>query len=80
MRIKKYKRNGSNKLKFSQLDEISKKVDTIIFDLGLSSIQLNNYEEVFLKSKDKLDMTMGLTDISAEDVINNLVKTLKLIN
>ena len=70
------------KLKFSQLDEIlKKKVDTIIFDLGLSSIQLNNYERGFsFKSKDKLDMTMGLTDISAEDVINNLnEKQLKLI-
>ena len=45
----------------------------IIFDLGLSSIQLNNLQRGFsFKSKDKLDMTMGLTDISAEDAINQL--------
>ena len=33
-------------LKFSQIDQILKNnVDTIIFDLGLSSIQLNNLKE-----------------------------------
>ena len=69
-------------LKFSQLDTILKNnVDTIIFDLGLSSIQLNNLKRGFsFKSKDKLDMTMGLADISAEEVINNFSeKRLKLI-
>ena len=64
-------------LKFSQLDTIlNKDVDTIIFDLGLSSIQLNNLERGFsFKSKDKLDMTMGLSDRSAQDVINNYSET-----
>ncbi len=69
-------------LKFSQIDQILKKnVDTIIFDLGLSSIQLNNLKRGFsFKSKDKLDMTMGISDLSAQDAINNLSeKDLKLI-
>ena len=61
------------KLKFSQLDTVLKKnVDTIIFDLGLSSIQLNNLERGFsFNSKEKLDMSMGLSNTSAEEVINN---------
>ena len=56
-------------------------MDTIIFDLGLSSIQLNNLKRGFsFKSKDKLDMAMGLTDFSAQEVVNNLSETqLKLI-
>ena len=69
-------------LKFSQIDKILKNnVDTIIFDLGLSSIQLNNLKRGFsFKSKEKLDMTMGLSNISAQEVINNLSeKKLKLI-
>ena len=70
------------KLKFSQIDKIlTKDFDTIVFDLGLSSIQLNNLKRGFsFKSKDSLDMTMGLSDISAQDVINNLSEEkLKLI-
>ena len=35
----------------------------------MSSIQLNNLQRGFsFKSKDKLDMSMGLTDISVEEV------------
>ncbi len=69
-------------LKFSQINQILKSnVDTIIFDLGLSSIQLNNLKRGFsFKSKDKLDMTMGISDLSAQDAINNLSEIdLKLI-
>ena len=69
-------------LKFSQIDQILKNnVDTIIFDLGLSSIQLNNLKRGFsFKSKDKLDMTMGISDLSSQDAINNLSEIdLKLI-
>ena len=57
------------------------KVDAIVFDLGLSSIQLRDLSRGFsFNSKDKLDMTMGLTDTSAQDVVNNLSeKQLKII-
>ena len=70
------------KLKFSQLDTVLKKnVDTIIFDLGLSSIQLNDLERGFsFNSKEKLDMSMGLSSFSAQEAINNLSEShLKLI-
>ena len=67
---------------FSQLENITHDhVDTIIFDLGLSSIQLNDLERGFsFKSNENLDMSMGLNEISAQDVINNLSELeLKLI-
>ena len=61
-------------LRFSQIDKVlNNRVDTIIFDLGLSSLQLNDLKRGFsFKSKDSLDMTMGLTDVSAQDAVNNL--------
>ena len=40
----------------------------LYFDLGLSSIQLNNLSRGFsFNSKEKLDMSMGLSTRSAED-------------
>ncbi len=69
-------------IKFSQLESISSKsVDVVIFDLGLSSIQLDDLDRGFsFNSKNKLDMTMGLNGITALDVINNLSEVdLKLV-
>ena len=69
-------------LKFSQLDTISSDlVDVVIFDLGLSSIQLDDLDRGFsFKSTKKLNMTMGLNELSAFDALNNLSETdLKLI-
>jgi 16S rRNA (cytosine1402-N4)-methyltransferase len=67
---------------FSKLENVTKDlVDIIIFDLGLSSIQLNDLERGFsFKSNEKLDMSMGLNTISAQDVVNKLSELeLKLI-
>ncbi len=72
---KKYpKRFEFYQLKFSQLETISiENVDVVVFDLGLSSIQLDNFDRGFsFKSNKKLNMTMGLNEISALDAINNL--------
>ena len=70
--------------KFSELDNImagKKKVDAIIFDLGMSSFQLKDMSRGFsFKSKEKIDMRMGLSSISAEEIINNYDENiLKLI-
>ncbi len=61
-------------IKFSQLETIlENNVDTIIFDLGLSSIQLDDLERGFsFKSNKNLNMTMGQNTISAFEAINNL--------
>jgi len=66
-----------HQLKFSQLETISiDNVDVAIFDLGLSSIQLDDFDRGFsFKSSKKLNMTMGLNEISALEVINNLSET-----
>ena len=67
---------------FSQLDNVTNSlVDVVIFDLGLSSIQLNDFKRGFsFKSNENLDMSMGLNNISAQDVINKLSELeLKLI-
>ena len=69
-------------IKFSQIDKILKNdVDTIIFDLGISSIQLKDLKRGFsFNSKEELDMSMGLSNISAQEVINSFSETqLKLI-
>jgi|TARA_B100001059_G_scaffold234744_1_gene278103 16S rRNA (cytosine1402-N4)-methyltransferase len=68
------KRFKFHQITFSQLDTIvNELVDVIIFDLGLSSIQLNDLKRGFsFKSNENLDMSMGLNKLSAQDVINNL--------
>ena len=70
--------------KFSDLDSVIEKdfkADFIIFDLGVSSMQILNLSRGFsFKSKEKLDMKMGLNSISAQDVINKCdIKKLKNI-
>tara|TARA_B100001564_G_scaffold357304_1_gene373256 strand:- start:365 stop:1378 length:1014 start_codon:yes stop_codon:yes gene_type:complete len=60
--------------KFSEVNTVfpSQSVDAIVFDLGLSSIQLNDFKRGFsFNSKEKLDMSMGLSVISAQEVVNN---------
>lgn len=58
--------------KFSKLDFISSnKFDAVIFDLGLSSIQLDDLSRGFsFKSKSELNMSMGQTETSAQEVLN----------
>ncbi len=70
--------------KFSNLEAIlckEDKADAIIFDLGISTFQLQDMSRGFsFKSKDNLDMNMGLSSLSAEYIINNFnEKNLKLI-
>ncbi len=58
--------------RFSKLDLVTKnKFDAIIFDLGLSSIQLDDLSRGFsFKSKNKLNMSMGQTSRSAKEILN----------
>jgi 16S rRNA (cytosine1402-N4)-methyltransferase len=70
--------------KFSNLDKVintETKADVIIFDLGLSSFQLQDHSRGFsFKATNKIDMQMGLSDVSAEEVINTLDEvSLKLV-
>jgi len=64
--------------KFSNLENIVKsnlKPKAIIFDLGLSSFQLSDYQRGFsFLSENSLSMQMGLNTYSAYDVVNNLDK------
>ena len=85
----KTKKNYKNRFffhnsKFSQLNKILSKnteADSIIFDLGLSSLQLLDFKRGFsFNSKGEPDMRMGLNENSAKDVLNNLdMKTLSNI-
>ena len=70
--------------KFSDLDKVfnkEDKVDAVIFDLGLSTYQLKDMSRGFsFKSKEKIDMNMGLSNLSAEKILNDCDENnLKLI-
>ena len=69
--------------KFSQINTVIKddSAEAVIFDLGLSTIQLKNLDRGFsFHSKSSLDMSMGLSKISAEEVVNKFSEQqLKLI-
>ena len=60
--------------KFSELNDLSHdKVDVVIFDLGISSIQLDDLNRGFsFNSEKELNMAMGLNKITAMDAVNNL--------
>ena len=61
--------------KFSNLDKIfsEEKFNVIIFDLGISSIQLKDYTRGFsFNAKGSIDMRMGLSDTKAEKVLNEM--------
>jgi len=67
---------------FSKLENVTEGlVDVIIFDLGLSSIQLNDLKRGFsFKSNTRLNMTMGINEISALEAVNKLTEMdLKLV-
>ena len=69
-------RSEFHNLKFSNIDKVLKdNVDNIIFDLGLSSIQLNNLKRGFsFKSKVNFRYVDGSSHFSAQEVVNSLAE------
>ena len=74
---KKYdKRFKFYNLKFSQLDQIklkNHKIKGIIFDLGYSFNQIKNSQKgLSFSDKGKLNMKLGINDLSADEIISNM--------
>jgi len=63
-------------IKFSEISNLDKNIKNlkgIIFDLGYSTTQINDSSKgLSFNSKGKLNMKMGLNNISADDVVNKL--------
>ena len=58
--------------KFSNIPQYVDKIDGIIADFGISSMQIDNYDRGFSFNKEaKLNMQMGKCEITAFDVINS---------
>ena len=73
---KNYKTRFSfHNLKFSELNKVinkNSKPDFIIFDLGLSSLQISDLKRGFsFNSRSTPDMRMGLNNLTAANILNN---------
>jgi 16S rRNA (cytosine1402-N4)-methyltransferase len=68
-------------LLFSDIDKVSdKQIDGIMYDIGISSMQVDEAERGFSFNKSgPLSMEMGLNNISAEDIVNGYTEE-KLAN